>query len=126
MSKLTPIVTANLCKYIAAGNYIETACKMARISKPTYYVWRKKAEEGKSPYKQLFEEIERATAEAEARNVVKIQQAANDNWQAAAWYLERKHAERWGRKDQLLMKMLKMSDEEIDAILSGSKDSEAD
>ena len=125
MCKLTPTVSANLCKYIAAGNYIEVACKMARISKPTYYVWRKKAEEGKSPYKQLFEDIDRAEAEAEARNVVKIQQAADDNWQAAAWYLERKHPDRWGRKDQMGLKISRMTDEELEQFIADSERGES-
>jgi hypothetical protein len=36
-------------------------------------------------------------AEAEMRDVALIAQAAKENWQAAAWRLERKYPARWGR-----------------------------
>jgi hypothetical protein len=39
-------------------------------------------------------------AEAEMRDVALIAQAAKENWQAAAWRLERKYPARWGRKTQ--------------------------
>ncbi len=31
MCKLTPTLSANLCKYLAAGNYIDVACKLAGL-----------------------------------------------------------------------------------------------
>ena len=34
------------------------------------------------------------------RNVALIQKAAKDNWQAAAWYLERRYPEDYGRREQ--------------------------
>jgi len=34
------------------------------------------------------------------RNVAIIETAAPRNWQAAAWWLERKNYDRWGRKER--------------------------
>ena len=46
--------------------------------------------------------MKKAEKEAIARNVALIQRAAQEgNWQAAAWWLERKYFEDWGRKDKL-------------------------
>lgn len=42
-------------------------------------------------------EIGRARAEGEARGIATIANAAGENWQAAAWLLERQYPERWGR-----------------------------
>jgi hypothetical protein len=43
-----------------------------------------------------------AEASAEVRAVVTIRQAINSNdWRAAAWWLERRRHEDWGRRDRL-------------------------
>ncbi len=41
--------------------------------------------------------IERSLAQAEVHAVLEIRKAGAKNWQAAAWYLERRWPERWGR-----------------------------
>ena len=53
-------------------------------------------------YFQFWREIKKAEAEAEAAAVLHIKQAAQDGtWQAAAWYLERKHKDRWGKSEKV-------------------------
>lgn len=49
--------------------------------------------------------LEKATAEAEVRAVTQIQTAARsaNHWQAAMTFLERRHPDRWRRKDQVQM-----------------------
>ena len=39
-------------------------------------------------------------AEAQNRNVVLIQKAAQTNWQASAWYLERSDPTNWGKRER--------------------------
>ena len=41
---------------------------------------------------------EKAEADAEVRNVAIIQRAADTTWQAAAWWLERKHKAEWSSR----------------------------
>jgi hypothetical protein len=94
-------VQERICQLISAGNYINTACRAAGIKEQTYLNWLKWGEEKKAGiYFEFFEAIKKAEAVAEARNVTIIQTAAKDSWQAAAWWLERKHPDDWGRKDQ--------------------------
>lgn len=50
---------------------------------------------------QFWQTIKKAEAEAEARNTALIQTQASKSWQAAAWWLERKFPDRWGRKDKV-------------------------
>jgi len=90
--KYTPEIIQELIKYIEAGNYVETACDAVGISKDTFYRWMKE----KSDFSDA---IKKAESKAIARNVMIIQKAAQTSWQAAAWFLERKDYERWGRKE---------------------------
>ena len=113
-TKLTPELQKEIIGYIEAGNYVEVSCEAAGISKTQFYVWLKRKEK---LYTDFADAVKKAEKKAEIRNVVVIQKAAVDNWQASAWFLERKHAERWGRKDQMLMKMLKLNEAEVDEIL---------
>ena len=45
--------------------------------------------------------VQRAEAEARLRMVGIIAKAAVNTWQAAAWFLERREPEHWGRRDRL-------------------------
>lgn len=48
---------------------------------------------------ELVERVERAEADAHARNVAVIQRAAQaGTWQAAAWFLERRYPEQYARR----------------------------
>lgn len=87
---------------IQDGNYIETACELADISKETYRQWTKRAEANETPYKQLIAATKRASAIAEAMEVSKVRTAGNDPrfWAASMTYLERRHPERWARRQE--------------------------
>jgi hypothetical protein len=55
--------------------------------------------------------VEKAQAEAEARDVAIIAKAAPDDWRAAAWRLERKAPRRYGPRVQLAVQ------QELEAVL---------
>ncbi len=100
-TKLTPEIANQIVMAITTGNYIETAAAFAGIHKDTLYDWLKKGARAKSgPYQEFSDAVEKALAESEVRDVTLIANAAKDNWTAAAWRLERKHPERWGRRDR--------------------------
>jgi hypothetical protein len=90
--KYKPELVEQLIKYIKAGNYVQTACDAVGISKETFYTWRKEKPD-------FSDAIKKAESEAIIRNVITIQNAAKRKWQAAAWFLERKDYERWGKKE---------------------------
>lgn len=81
------------------GNYTKVVCDYLGICESTWYKWLKDGEKAKSGLKmEFFQSIKKAEAEAQIRNVGIIQQSAKENWQAAAWYLERKFPDMWGRR----------------------------
>ena len=101
-TKLTEEKIQLASKLIGAGNTIQTIFGALGISKQTWYNWLNKGEKAKSGiYRELWEEVQKAESRAETRYVTIIAQAAEENWQAAAWWLERKYPERWGRKDKV-------------------------
>ena len=100
-TKLTPELQAKICFAIQAGNFIETAAAYAGIRKATLHNWlRHGARQTQGIYHAFSEAIEKALADAEARDVALIAKAAADgHWQAAAWRLERRFSDRWGRRE---------------------------
>lgn len=104
LSKFTPEVIERIVSLLAAGNYEGTTAAAAGITPKTFYVWlRRGAPDGRAadrPYRDFRHRVERAQSEGEARNVALIARAATDNWQAAAWLLERRYPERWARPSQ--------------------------
>lgn len=102
-TKLTAEIQDEIIKAIKAGNYIETACALVGISKETLYYWLRRGAEAKrnNIYKQFSDAVKKAMAFAEARDVSIIGEAGKTNWQAAAWRLERKFPDKWGRRDAL-------------------------
>lgn len=111
---LTPDLQKQITDVIRAGNYMETAASFVGISKSTLYDWMKRGarerrrveETGRKPQKreqpflEFSDAIEKALAESEIRDVMRISEASKTDWKAAAWRLERKNAQKWGRKFQ--------------------------
>ncbi len=98
--KLTKELIELLGTALQNGNYIETACDFAGINRATLYRWLQESEEddAKPILKELSDTVRKARAQAEMRNVLRIQKAADDSWQAAAWWLERSQPKKWSKQ----------------------------
>ena len=101
ITKLTPEVQDNIVKYIENGGYAKDAVLAVGIDEGTYYNWIKRGSKGEEPYFKFFKSIKKARAKAIMKNVLTIQIAAQTQWQAAAWWLERTSPADWGKKDSL-------------------------
>jgi hypothetical protein len=102
-TKLTPELSARICAFLRAGNYLETAAVCARISKSQLFEWLRAGGKphAQEPFRTFAAEVEAAQAEAEARDVARIGEAAEKDWKAAAWRLERRNPNRWSRRVEL-------------------------
>lgn len=106
-TKLTKDITTNLLAALAHGCYVETACHVAGIHRDTFYGWMERAREAKDKGGKLTaaegrlvefsDSVKRTLASAELKDLRNIRLAAEGQWQAAAWRLERRYPERWGR-----------------------------
>jgi transposase len=96
-TKLTEPVTDDLVVLLAAGVPVPVAARSVGVSRRTLDRWLREGE--------LRERMKQARAvgpvstEAvtEARLVVLLARAAQFDWKAAAWWLERRWPERWAR-----------------------------
>jgi hypothetical protein len=63
-------------------------------------------------YRKFLNQVEKAQAEAESRDVALIAKAASEDWRAAAWRLERKAPRRYGARVQQAIQ------QELEGVLS--------
>tara|TARA_R110000803_G_scaffold50142_2_gene104138 strand:+ start:97 stop:522 length:426 start_codon:yes stop_codon:yes gene_type:complete len=108
----TPELVEAICKHLRIGAYRKDAVKAAGISLTTFYNWiehggkeRRHIDSGGKPRKRAsaylyaLECIEKAEAQSSLADLAIITKASVDGaWQAAAWKLERRNPEQWGRQ----------------------------
>lgn len=83
-------------RYISEGRDIE-----ARIAEHDYDETAANLNKTEQAKWQAWQSIKDAMAAAEIRALARINKAADDGtWQAAAWLLERRSPDRWGRHDR--------------------------
>ena len=92
--KLTPDVQKRICDAIAIGATYDLAAKYGGVTYETLNQWRKTKP-------QFSEAVKEAEGRAAVGWLAKIEQAANQgHWQAAAWKLERRYPQEYGRTVQ--------------------------
>ncbi len=108
-----PELFDNLVNGIAEGHYARAVCKANGITEAIYYKWleigrnekermERTGDEKPLPDKKIyfdfFEAITRAEGQGEIRAVKALRNAFDEDWRAAAHYLERRFVNRWGRQ----------------------------
>lgn len=109
-TKLTEEVIERAVKAIKAGNYNVVAAQFAGVSEVTFYAWIQKGESAERKslndetlsddellYLKFLKSIRSARNELEVRHTLSVNKAAERDWRAAAWFLERSFPSRWGR-----------------------------
>lgn len=121
-TKLTPEVQNRIVAAMKAGNYMEAVCNFAGIGTSTFYRWMERGEKAKSGrYREFWEAVKKAEAEAEVRMVAQWQAHMPENWQAIATFLERRYPDRWGRR-KLDVDMKRSGDIEVEIVLMDDED----
>ena len=115
-TKLTKELTDEIVKRIRAGNYIKVACEAVGISQTAYFDWLNKGEQGIEPYAEFLGAIKKAESEAHTHFVAVIAAQAPSQWQAAAWWLERKYPGQWGKREKIEVSQEQVSSKEIETI----------
>jgi len=84
------------------GNYRDIACRLAGISKQTFYNQLKRAETGDEAAMAFVDAVEKAEALAESQTVHNVRKASElpQFWAAGMTWLERKSPDRWGRRNE--------------------------
>jgi hypothetical protein len=93
-SKMTPEKVEAICTYLKQGNTRKTSAILAGIGHSTLYEWMEE-------FPEFADTIKRAEEEAIAHHVQTIHAFSQSNWQASAWYLERRRKEDFGKQDRV-------------------------
>jgi predicted DNA-binding protein YlxM (UPF0122 family) len=114
-TKLTKELINEIAQYLRAGNYIETTAALVGVHRDSIYEWLKRGNaeiervsksnrarirKREEIFVEFTDTVKKAQAQAEAMLVGLIGQAAQKNWTAAAWRLERKYPDKWGRTER--------------------------
>ena len=86
--------------------YLSTAARYAGVHRKTVWRWTRRGHADlavgvESRYATFARAMARAEAQGEVTRIVRIQQAAERDWRAAAWWLKRRYPERWGDRRTL-------------------------
>jgi transposase len=96
-------VREELLKYIALGVPNEHACHAVGINEHTLYNWinrGKEAQRKTNHYFQFLQDYKKAKSKSVVRNVAVIEKYAKEkDWKAAAWLLERRYPDQFGKRE---------------------------
>jgi len=100
--KLTPGRQTGICDAIRSGVRPEVAAVCNGVGARTYYRWMQlgRAADADAVYAVFVAAVEVALAEWEARDVLLIGEAAQNDWRAAAWRLERRLPKVYGKRER--------------------------
>jgi hypothetical protein len=99
-TKLSPEVHQRIVAAIRAGNYAGPAARSAGVSEATFYRWMEGGRKQKRGiYRDFYDDVERAKADAEVEAVAYVRKAMPKDWRACMSYLERRNPDRWRRRD---------------------------
>jgi hypothetical protein len=94
-TKLTPAVETAILDALRAGATRTAAAMAAGVPRETMARWTTR-------FVTFRHAVLQAEAQAEIRATVTVRQAINGNdWRAAAWWLERRRHDDWGRRDRI-------------------------
>lgn len=137
--ELTPEVIEDVRRILPTVLYLECVADFIGIDRTSLRRWiRRGAKEAKriararpsnrdpKPSEAMFLEFyhvyKKALAEGEIYDAGIIKKASDGQWTAAAWRLERRFPDRWGRKDQMTIRkndVKELTDNELEAIATG-------
>ena len=111
-TKLDQDLQARLCQRLRARAFAEQAARSVGIAPSTYHAWLARGRkviaaagddvteipDEDAPFVAFVEAVDAALAEAEIHATTIVRAAMPADWRAAAWYLERRHPDRWRRR----------------------------
>ncbi len=104
-TKLSPQIARAILKVISKGGHFSPACVAAGVSHQTALRWIEQgnhdvSENVKSPFATFVRALHQAASQAESNIVSQVYDHTEKDWRAGAFLLERRHPERWGKKEQ--------------------------
>ena len=118
-TKLSSELRNKFCRLLRAGNYLENSAYVCGVTPQTIYNWLNRGHEQISgPERNFFDAVKKAAAFAEIEALA-IAKKGKNNWQSAAWFLERRYPTRYARRKYIAdtRDVREMTEEELDALV---------
>lgn len=91
-----------ILRMIAAGAPAKTACAACGVPNRTFTDWKAKGRKGLEPYATFLDRVEEARAiHLDIMSGAVYHAARAGDWKAAAWVLERRDPENYGKKEKV-------------------------
>jgi transposase len=126
-SVLTKELIAEFRKLLVYVAYMDTIASYLGVDRSTWRKWLKRGRtewnrlnregehaevlESEEIYLEFFASYKKGLAESEIRDCTLIAKAAEENWTAAAWRLERRFPQRWGSNAKEIRELAKKVEE---------------
>lgn len=104
--KLSPLIASSLCGFVEQGVPFKDCAILCGIGERTLHQWRAKGqadiEAGKptTRYAQFKQRLDVSESTCVQRSCLVVMASAKEDWRAAAWLLERRRPEQFGRNDR--------------------------
>lgn len=119
---LTPELITAICSALRIGATFDVACQLNGVPPWLGQDWFKRGAQerkvkGRLPtlFKTFRQQVSKASADGEVRYLTRISEASERDWKAAAWALERRWSNRWGRSDVIRHQIDPINESEIQA-----------
>lgn len=122
-TKLTDDTQKRIIQAIELGATYELASQFGGIAYNTFNEWMKAGERAESGAKRdFYEAVKQAEGKAAVKWLLQIEKASAENWQSAAWKLERRYPDTYGRRDirhsgRVNVDVTKLTDDELQRII---------
>ncbi len=104
---LNTTLKKRLLKCLRNGSTIEKAVIYCGIDRSQYYRWMQKGKDAKSGvYRDFYDGVKKAEEHRYQKSLEHISDAMKTTWQAAAWYLERRHPAEFGKQEKITYEKL--------------------
>jgi hypothetical protein len=103
-------VTTLLCDELEKGLSVRVACDKVGISQAAIHRWKQRAEAGDDEAIQLVRRLVAARAIGFDKHVGKIKAAADDDWRAAAWIVDKLYPNWTGQVEELVLREAEQDD----------------
>lgn len=97
-AEMDPSILQRIVDIISVGASKQDACDVVGIHFSTLREWELRGEDGQEPFVGFAADMEAARANKKTYLVGLLHKAADDDWKAGAWLLERRYPAEYGRR----------------------------
>lgn len=118
-TKFNPDRAAKILKALRGAAALDTAAAYAGVHRDTLHEWLRLGDaEELGQHRDFSDAVHEALAYAEVNASASVAKAMQKQWQAAAWYLERRNPREWGPRIKVTLEQeLDAAIERLEAVL---------